>query len=97
MNFECLAAVPNLRVALAHFGWPWCDELVALYGKFIYLNRNGDGKFTAQLFLDSTPGASGIYREDTIKKFFFCCVGPTSPLRTISLNFKAIFMRPMAS
>ena len=73
MNFECLAAVPNLRVALAHFGWPWCDELVALYGKFIYLNRNGDGKFTAQLFLDSTPGASGIYREDTIKKFFFCC------------------------
>ena len=42
VNFEPLAAVPNLRFALAHFGWPWCDELVALYGKFIYLNRNGE-------------------------------------------------------
>ncbi|MBO7329322.1 MAG: amidohydrolase family protein [Lentisphaeria bacterium] len=73
VNFEPLAAVPNLRFALAHFGWPWCDELVALYGKFIYLNRNGNGKFTAQMFLDSTPGASGLYREEAIKKIFFCC------------------------
>ena len=69
-NFEVLATVPGLRVALAHFGWPWCDELVALYGKFIYLNNNG---FTARLYLDSTPGASGIYRADVIRKFFFCC------------------------
>ena len=73
INFEPLAAVPDFRFALAHFGWPWCDELVALYGKFIYLNRNGDGKFTAQMFLDSTPGASGIFREDAIKKVFFTC------------------------
>ncbi|MBO4513918.1 MAG: amidohydrolase family protein [Victivallales bacterium] len=70
-NFEFLAAIPELRVALAHFGWPWCDELIALYGKFVYLKRQGAS--TASLFLDTTPGTPAPYRKDVLHKVLYCC------------------------
>ena len=40
-GFEALLDVPGLRFTLAHIGWPWCDELIAVYGKFLNaLGRN---------------------------------------------------------
>ena len=33
-NFEILLLIPKLRFALAHIGWPWCDETIAVFGKF---------------------------------------------------------------
>ncbi|MDD3155354.1 MAG: hypothetical protein PHS41_10840, partial [Victivallaceae bacterium] len=35
IEFECLLDVPKLKFALAHASWPWCDELIALYGKIL--------------------------------------------------------------
>ncbi|MFV0399981.1 MAG: amidohydrolase family protein [Oscillospiraceae bacterium] len=36
-NFEALFYVKNLRFAVAHISWPWCDELIAVFGKWNYL------------------------------------------------------------
>ena len=49
LNFEEVAiAYPELRICLAHFGWPWIDETVMLMIK--YPNVYTD---TSMLYLDS--------------------------------------------
>jgi len=69
MEFECLLAVPKLRFALAHASWPWCDELVALYGKFLNAySLNPD--ISVEMFIDMTPGTPVIYREEVLRKIF---------------------------
>lgn len=66
-NFECMLLVPGLRFALAHISWPWCDELVAVYGKFIAMRYSP--QFTGQqLYIDLTPGTPDIYRRDALRK-----------------------------
>lgn len=67
VNFECLLEIPNLRFALAHISWPWCDELIAVYGKFIHA-KSFNPEITAQMFIDMTPGTPEIYRADAIEK-----------------------------
>jgi predicted TIM-barrel fold metal-dependent hydrolase len=69
LEFECLLEIPGLKFALAHVSWPWCDELVALYGKFLNalaLNQEN----SAEMFVDTTPGTPVIYREDVLKKLY---------------------------
>jgi predicted TIM-barrel fold metal-dependent hydrolase len=69
MEFECLLEVPRLRFALAHVSWPWCDELIALYGKFMnsYAQKPD---LSVEMFIDTTPGTPEIYREDVLRKLF---------------------------
>lgn len=69
MEFECLLEVPGLKFALAHVSWPWCDELIALYGKFLNALSLNSGK-TPEMYIDTTPGTPLIYREDTLKKLY---------------------------
>lgn len=69
VNFEPLMNVAGLRFALAHIGWPWCEELVAVYGKLLNahsLRRDG----TAELFIDVTPGTPPIRREAALTLLF---------------------------
>jgi predicted TIM-barrel fold metal-dependent hydrolase len=67
VHFESLFAVDNLRFSLAHIGWPWCDEMVAVYGKFLnFLSRNPGSK--TEMFIDLTPGTPEIYRREAIRK-----------------------------
>ena len=66
-NFECLLEIPNLRFALAHISWPWCDELIAVYGKFIHA-KSFNPDITTQMFIDMTPGTPEVYRAEVIEK-----------------------------
>jgi len=35
LNWEALLDIPNLRFSMGHCSWPWHDECIALYGKFL--------------------------------------------------------------
>ena len=67
INWEHLINIKGLKFALAHCSWPWYDECIALYGKYLNAKLGGE---TAEMFLDLTPGTPEIYREDLIKKLF---------------------------
>ena len=68
-EFEDLLDISGLKFAMAHISWPWTDECIAVYGKFqnAYEVR---GDETAHLYLDTTPGTPGIYREDMLRKLY---------------------------
>jgi predicted TIM-barrel fold metal-dependent hydrolase len=66
-NFECLLEVDGLRFALAHISWPWVDECIAVYGKFLNAKtRRPD--LSCEMFIDLTPGTPPIYRRDALTK-----------------------------
>jgi predicted TIM-barrel fold metal-dependent hydrolase len=67
--FECLLEVEGLRFALAHISWPWCDELIAVYGKFLAARRHRSD-LSVEVFIDVTPGTPLIYRRDALTKIF---------------------------
>lgn len=67
-NFEELFYVPNLRFALAHISWPWCDELIAVFGKWNYFHTEGAAGMTARMYVDLTPGTPPIYRREALSK-----------------------------
>ena len=64
MNFEALISIEGLRFSMGHCSWPWVDECIALYGKF--MNAADFGRMKAEMFFDLTPGTPEIYREDYI-------------------------------
>ena len=68
LNWEALLPIKGLRFCLAHCSWPWIDECIALYGKFLAARRSG--RDTAEMFLDVTPGTPEIYRRDLMSKLF---------------------------
>ncbi|MCL2318661.1 MAG: amidohydrolase family protein [Treponema sp.] len=67
-GFEPLFGIPGLRFAMAHVSWPWCDEMLAVYGYWSYLKRQGIT--TAELFIDTTPGTPRIYRREVFSKIY---------------------------
>jgi predicted TIM-barrel fold metal-dependent hydrolase len=68
-EFEALLWVPNLRFSIAHLSWPWLDECIALYGKFIHTSARGKAA-PAKLYLDNCPGTPPIYRREALAKIF---------------------------
>ena len=66
-NWEALLELKKLRFSLAHCSWPWIDECIAVYGKF--LNALSKGK-DVEMFVDLTPGTPEIYREELFYKLF---------------------------
>lgn len=68
-NFENLLEIPHLKFCLAHIGWPWCDELIAVYGKFLnaYAYRP---ELSVEMFVDLSPGTPAIYRREVLMKLF---------------------------
>lgn len=67
INWESLIDIKGLRFSMGHCSWPWIDECIALYGKFLNaLNR----KDTAEMFFDITPGTPEIYRKELLTKLF---------------------------
>ena len=68
LNWEHLLEIEGLRFSLGHCSWPWIDECVALYGKF--LNALKDGK-SAEMFFDTTPGTPEIYRKELFTKLYY--------------------------
>ena len=68
VGFEPLFDIPNLRFALAHVSWPWCDENLAVYG--YWQNRRNSGTTSSQMFIDTTPGTPKIYRREVFGKIY---------------------------
>ena len=69
-NWEGLLNCPGLRFALCHISWPWCDECIAVYGKFLNaITRNG-WRNVPEMFIDTTPGTPKIYRKDALAKVY---------------------------
>ena len=69
LEFEPLLKIKGLRFSLAHISWPWCDELIAVYGKF--LNAQTKNIYdSVEMFIDLTPGTPSIYRKDALTKLF---------------------------
>ncbi len=71
LNWESLINIPGLRFSLAHCSWPWCDETIAMYGKFLNAYATNPS-MSAELYLDTTPGTPKIYRYDLINKIYNC-------------------------
>lgn len=71
LNWEHCLEIPGLKFALAHCSWPWYDETIALYGKFLnaYTSRP---ELSAEMFLDLTPGTPVPYRRDLLTKLMTC-------------------------
>ena len=69
VEFESLIKVDGLKFTLAHVSWPWYDECIALYGKF--LNAHVYSKdLSVEMFIDLTPGTPHIYRQEVLTKLF---------------------------
>lgn len=69
INWEACLEIPGLKFSMGHCSWPWHDECLALYGKFLnaYTYRP---ELSAEMFLDITPGTPRIYREELLTKIF---------------------------
>ncbi|MBM3211434.1 hypothetical protein FJZ33_04385 [Candidatus Poribacteria bacterium] len=59
--YEALLDYPKIKFAMAHISWPWCDELLAVCGKFRAARRN-------QIFIDITSGAPRFWKVDALRK-----------------------------
>jgi predicted TIM-barrel fold metal-dependent hydrolase len=68
VGFEPLLEIPNLRFAMAHVSWPWCDECLAVYG--FWRSRKSRGTTSSEMFIDTTPGTPRIYRRDVFSKIW---------------------------
>ena len=67
-GFEALIDIKGLKFSLAHASWPWIDECIALYGKFLNA-ESGEGPST-EMFIDITPGTPEIYRRELLTKLY---------------------------
>ena len=67
LNFEALINIEGLRFSMGHCSWPWVDECIALYGKFLNALNS---KNTAEMFFDITPGTPEIYRKELLCKLY---------------------------
>jgi predicted TIM-barrel fold metal-dependent hydrolase len=68
-GFESLLDVDGLKFTLAHVSWPWLDECVAVYGKFLNAHSNRPD-LSVEMFIDNTPGTPPIYRREALTKLF---------------------------
>lgn len=67
IEFECLFAVKGLKFSLAHLGWPWVDDYMAMVAKAAFTY---DPDFGNEMFFDMTPGTPGINRADALRKLY---------------------------
>lgn len=67
INWEALLDIEGLRFSMGHCSWPWVDECIAMYGKFL---NSGNVKNTAEMFFDITPGTPPIYRKELLEKLY---------------------------
>lgn len=68
LTFEPLLDIPGLRFSMGHCSWPWHDDCIALYGKFLHALTVDPNR--AEMFFDITPGTPLIYREELLTKLY---------------------------
>ena len=67
LNWEPLLDVDGIRFSMGHCSWPWIDECIALYGKFLHASQTGKN---VEMFFDITPGTPEIYRRELLTKLY---------------------------
>jgi predicted TIM-barrel fold metal-dependent hydrolase len=67
--FEALLEVRGLVFSLAHIGWPWVDEFIAVYGKFLNAFSLTEDP-AVEMYIDITPGTPPIYRREALSHLF---------------------------
>ena len=68
LTFEALLDIPGLRFSMGHCSWPWHDDCLALYGKFLHALTEDPAR--SEMFFDITPGTPLIYREELLTKLY---------------------------
>jgi len=67
VDWECMLNLKNIKFSMGHCSWPWVDECIAVYGKFLHYYNT---RISAEMFFDITPGTPEIYRRDLLTKLF---------------------------
>ncbi|HUS91590.1 MAG TPA: amidohydrolase family protein [Phycisphaerae bacterium] len=70
---EKLLHYPNIRFAMAHISWPWCEECLAVMGRM--RAAAGYGKARWQSYVDITRGTPAHIREQALANAVSFC-GP---------------------
>ena len=68
-EFEALLEIDGLKFSVAHISWPWCDECIAVYGKFLSAYKIRPD-LSVEMFIDITPGTPPIYRREALTKIY---------------------------
>jgi len=64
--YEALIHFPKVRFSLAHIGWPWVDECLAVAGRFrAESQRTGQ---PMQMWIDTCPGTPPMWRTEALQK-----------------------------
>lgn len=66
-DWECMLNLNKIKFSMGHCSWPWVDECIAVYGKFLHYYNT---RISAEMFFDITPGTPEIYRRDLLTKLF---------------------------
>jgi predicted TIM-barrel fold metal-dependent hydrolase len=67
--------VKGLKFSLAHLGWPWCDEFIALFGKIQATQHNVLDDQKVRMYIDLTPGVTYISRREVLRKLYLAGYG----------------------
>ena len=66
-DWECMLNLNTIKFSMGHCSWPWVDECIAVYGKFLHYYNT---RISSEMFFDITPGTPEIYRRDLLTKLF---------------------------
>ncbi len=68
---ETLLHYPQIRFAMAHISWPWCEECLAVMGRMRAFVGNDKSKW--QSYIDLTPGTPPHIRKQAIRNAIEFC------------------------
>jgi len=71
LYLEALIHYPQVRFAMAHISWPWCEECLAVMGRM--KAGVGYGKEGWQSYIDITPGPPSHIRKEALKNALSFC------------------------
>jgi uncharacterized protein len=69
--FEGLLNFPGLKFSLAHIGWPWVDECLAVFGHFNSAAAHRDSP--SQMWIDTCRGTPDAWRLEALQKSAAFC------------------------
>jgi len=71
VNYEALLNVPGLKFALAHIGWPWTDECLAVFGYFKWVTYHAGEE--NRMWIDTCRGTPDAWRLEALQKAVSYC------------------------
>lgn len=64
--YETMINYPHLKFALAHIGWPWVDECLAVFGHFRSIAHTR--KLDCRMWIDTCRGTPDAWRLEALQK-----------------------------